>query len=45
MGLVALVFEIFPKKKNLGEVPDPFELPTGRNLQFLQKNGSLEFLE
>ena len=43
MGLAALVFEIF-SKEFFGEVPDPFELPTGRNLKYLQINGLLKIL-
>ena len=34
MGLAALSFEIF-SKKFFGEVPDPFELHTGRNFRYL----------
>ena len=32
----------FKKKKNFGEVPDVFELPAGRNLKHLYKNGVLK---
>ena len=38
-------FWIFFQEKNFGEVLDPFELPTDRNLKYSQKNGVLEFLE
>ena len=44
MGLAALIFEIF-SKKNFGEVPDPFELPTSKNSKYLLKSGVLKILE
>ena len=33
------------KKKNFGEVLNPFELPTGKNGKYFLKNGGLKFLE
>ena len=44
-GAGGFSFWKFLKKNFFGEVLDPFELPTGRNLKYLQKNGVLEFLE
>ena len=42
---VAVFFLKFFQKKNFGEVPDPFVLPTRRNLNYLEKNGILKFFE